>query len=260
MSERPLICITGPDRGGFFPWIMTKIAIFRAGGKSIRITPSKNSNIDINKIEGVIIGGGTDIDPANYGEEFNKINKEIEGHTVKNRIIAILMLLLRMIFSIKTSKAGSDTKRDELEKRICQHAVRQKIPVLGICRGAQMLNICLGGTLHQETRQFYSETPQIKTILPRKLVSLTAGSKLNNILGTSTCYVNSLHDQAINSLGQDLKVSATDQNGIIQGVESTCNSFLIGVQWHPEYLPQSVQQQKIFAALVKNAIIQKSWH
>lgn len=233
--------------------MMTSFAVWRAKGRSVRITTDSAHRLNLNKIDGLILGGGSDIDPENYGEEFQNISKTTGGHNVKDKLISIIMLILRIIFSIKVSQPKQDSKRDKLEKKLCLEALKQKIPILGICRGAQMINICLGGTLYQTTNEFYTETPHIKTILPQKKVYIKDKSILQLMLGVKSCFVNSLHDQAIHCLGKDLIVTAHEKNGIIQGIESTSNKFIIGVQWHPEYLPQSHQQQSIFKGLIKTA-------
>ena len=90
------------------------------------------------------------------------------------------------------------------------------IPILGICRGMQMINVALGGTLYQDTRMLYTETPNIRSILPRKPVYLIDDSKLKEILGVKKCLVNSLHNQAIKELGAGLFITATENFDIAQ--------------------------------------------
>lgn len=250
MHHKPLIGISGPDKGGFLPWAMTYLAVRRAGGKPIRITPKSSHKISFTGLDGLILGGGSDIDPENYGEELNEISEAVEGHQLKDKVIGIILLLLRFVFSIKSSTSATDKDRDDLEKKLFLEAHKMQIPILGICRGAQMINICLGGTLYQHTSEFYVETPKMKTILPRKKIILSESSIISNLIGSSQCYVNSLHDQAIKEKGTNLEITAQDQNGIIQGIESLSGNFIVGVQWHPEYLPQLQQQQNIFKGLI----------
>ncbi len=254
MSKRPLIGVTGPVKGGFLPWIMTRLAIWRAGGRGIRLTTASAPKINFDLIKGIVLGGGSDIDPENYGEEILDISDSSSGHFFRDKLISIILLMLRILFSLKATQPKQDSERDELEKELCLKALKKGIPILGICRGAQMLNICLGGTLHQETSEFYTETPHMRTILPRKKVFLKNKSLLQSLIGVESCFVNSLHNQAINCLGQGLMVTAYDENGIIQGIESESGKCIAGVQWHPEYLPQSERQQNLFKGLVKESL------
>ncbi|RYZ64778.1 MAG: gamma-glutamyl-gamma-aminobutyrate hydrolase family protein, partial [Proteobacteria bacterium] len=143
--------------------------------------------------------------------------------------------------------------RDRLEVPLIREAVAAGIPVLGICRGMQLLNVCLGGSLHQEISVFYEESPVLRTLLPRKRVFIGANSRLHAIFRRDSLRVNSLHYQSVKALGEGLRSSAAEANGIVQAIEHTNAKFLIGVQWHPEYLPMKRSQQRLFQALVKAA-------
>ena len=150
--------------------------------------------------------------------------------------------------------AARDGARDELESQLLTEALAAGKPVLGICRGAQLINVQLGGSLHQDLSRFYGEDAQLWTALPRKWVSITEGSRLGRILGGDEgMFVNALHRQAVADLGKDLHVAACSRYGVTQAIEHTEYPYLIGVQWHPEYLPQRSQHQKIFGALVEAA-------
>lgn len=148
---------------------------------------------------------------------------------------------------------GIDPARDELEQALLRDAERRGLPVLGICRGAQLMNVLAGGTLHRDLANFYREEPQPWTVLPRKRVEVEAGSRLAEVLGVSRPLVNSLHRQAVNDLGADLRVCARESNGVIQAIEHPERRFWLGVQWHPEFLPQETEQRRLFTKLVEAA-------
>jgi len=249
MSLRPIIGVTGPNEGGLFAWIMTWLALKRKGAKPIRITPKTNTKMI--RLQGLVLGGGSDIDPGNYGEELLIIKESVKEQPLKDKILGAILFLIRMIFSVKMSQPEKDVDRDRMEKKLCFYALENKLPVLGICRGAQLINVALGGTLHQDTHTFYKETTNIRTILASKKVYLTKKSKLRKIFIADNCLVNSLHDQAIKKLGSDLIITAIEDNKIVQAIEHTKHPFMIGVQWHPEYLPHIKLQQRLFRSLVE---------
>ena len=158
--------------------------------------------------------------------------------------------MARKLFSSKRQYLP-DLERDTLEKSLIKEALSRQIPILGICRGAQLLNVYLGGTLHQDIQDFYEEVPQVNSVLPRKKISVTPNSLLSKILQTENCLVNALHHQAIELLGDTLQAVAKEGNGIIQAIESTSYPFLIGVQWHPEYLLQYKNHRLVFKSLIQ---------
>lgn len=254
MSKKPVIAVTGPQRGGLAPWLMTWLAIFRAGGKALRITPAddQQTNNEL-RFDGLVIGGGSDIHPSNYGEELATLSDAPQSSSLRDRVISLLVFLLRGLLSIKLSQPGIDPDRDQLEMSLCRLAMENNLPVLGICRGAQLLNITQGGSLFQDTSDLYTETPQMRTLRPLKMITIAPDSRLASILDSHSLRVNSLHNQAVNQLGDDLTISARDSNGIVQAIEHPAAAFVIGVQWHPEYLPQSRSHQKLFKVLVKFA-------
>jgi putative glutamine amidotransferase len=166
-------------------------------------------------------------------------------------LLAPAVYLFRRAFA--RHDAGPDRDRDALERDLLKKALERALPVLGICRGAQMINVVLGGDLHRELHEFYVETPQLRTVLPRKTVEIVAGSRLAKLLGPNPCAVNALHHQAVRKLGQGVTVAACERSGIVQAIEAADYPFVIGVQWHPEYLPQHPRQRRIFEALIDAA-------
>jgi putative glutamine amidotransferase len=116
-----------------------------------------------------------------------------------------------------------------------------------------MVNVALGGTLHTDIHEVYVQAPKMRTVLPRKTVTIETGSRLDRILSCNPCQVNALHHQSVDRLGQGLKIAAHDESGIVQAIESQSAPFLLGVQWHPELLVWKKPQQRLFAALTEAA-------
>lgn len=166
-------------------------------------------------VRGIIIGGGDNIEPTHYG-------------------------------AVGDGMAEYDIERDRFEIEVLRRALDTDIPILGICRGAQLINVVLGGTLYQDLRPLRRRTPNVNSAFPVKDAHLVAGSFLETCMGTRTARVNSLHHQAVERLAGPLVASARDSDGFIQGVESPVHRFLVGVQWHPEYLPYKRAQRALF--------------
>lgn len=169
----------------------------------------------------LIIGGGDDINPEHYGGD-------------------------------KDVKARIDVKRDQMEIDWIQWALEHNIPMLGICRGAQLINVVQGGSLHQDIRPMRVNTHNRRGILATKRVTIQADSLLKSVIHKSTVKVNSLHHQAVDDTGTDLKAVAWDNDHIIQAIEST-DKRIIGVQWHPEYLFYLPSQLALFKNLIQRA-------
>lgn len=215
---RPLVGVTTSVQGGMLSWLFNCFAIWRAGGRALRITAG--TSFDFDRLDGLIVGGGDDINAELY-----------EGD---------IHLNIRV-----------DHRRDKLEEELLTRAGETSLPVLGICRGAQMMNVHHGGTLHEDIYRIYETAPKMRTILPRKKVNINPGSRLFQILGKRRHRINCLHHQSINRVGDNLQVSAKDDHEIIQAIENPGHPFMVGVQWHPEYLPLSHIHQRLFRALVQ---------
>lgn len=221
MSKPLQIGVTASTRGGRFMWAANRLAISRAGARAVRITPDRPYPID--QLDGLVIGGGDDIDGALYGS-------------------AAAAPTIRI-----------DPERDKLELRVLDCAAKLGLPVLGICRGSQMINVYRGGTLHTDIYEVYEKAPRMRTVLPRKTILIEPDSRLRSILRQDKCRVNALHHQSIAQPGSGIRPVAHDKEGIVQAVEATDAPFLLGVQWHPEFLITDRHQQCLFRALVEAA-------
>jgi putative glutamine amidotransferase len=235
--------------------LFTAWAVRRAGGKPLRIRPCASRSVA--ELDGLIIGGGADVSPRLYGQDSMPGLEQFKDRDTNGwrRLIGLvvypLLFLIRRLLTTKTG--GGNTDRDTLETGLIRASLEQGRPILGICRGMQLINVVFGGSLHQSIQGFYEEQPAIRSALPRKLIEIDHGSLLARILSTTSARVNALHNQAIDTLGSALVACAREPNGVIQAVERTAEPFLLGVQWHPEYMPQRPEQLALFRALVMAA-------
>jgi len=194
----------------------------------------------IDKLDGIIFSGGNDIDPKHYGAK-----KEIEYKNIIEEL---------------------DQFEMELYKKVL---LETEMPILGICRGIQLINTAHGGTLFQEMRMgtyekhIYSKEPLSKMHIAHD-VSIEEDTLLFDIIDKKSIPTNSFHHQSIDLVGKGLKVNAVSEDGIIEGVEAlndhnTEGRFLLGVQWHPEMLapPNSsndVHSKNIFKYFVEESL------
>jgi len=172
--------------------------------------------------DGLVIGGGNDISPEHYGGDV-------------------------------AAPVRADSARDALEMHWIRHAVAQRIPLLGICRGAQLINVVMGGNLHQDIRPLRRRTRNRPGLLPTKTVNLLPDSTLGTVCATQRLRVNSLHHQAIDRCGNGLRISGRDLDELVQGIESDTGQPILGVQWHPEYLWYLPRQRRLFRWLSSHA-------
>lgn len=184
------------------------------------------------RLDGLLIAGGVDVDPVRYGEA---------PHPRLGR---------------------TDPARDAVELTLARWAVEEKKPVLGLCRGHQVLNVVLGGTLWQDIeaqvpgaiRHDYFPTSGFSRDFLAHDVTLESGSRLHGAFGAATIRVNSMHHQAIHALAPALRVAARAPDGVIEGVESGTDHFLVGVQWHPEiFEPTDPRTRQLFREFVAAA-------
>jgi putative glutamine amidotransferase len=245
--DRPVIGITSSQfldtaSHGVFPrHSVSKAyseAVHRAGGVPIILPffPELASEM-LALIDGLILTGGADIDPARFGDT--------EVHP-------------------KTYDILPD--RDEAVIRLAQGALDRELPLLGICRGIQVLNVAMGGTLYQDVADQFSADIQhrqheadIPADEPGHLVSVAAGSLLERTYGTSPIPVNTFHHQAVKDVAAGLVASGVADDGLIEAVESPDYAFVLGVQWHPELMfARHERHLAPFSALVTAATMAKA--
>lgn len=209
--------------------------ILKAGGLAM-ILPLSDEDSIIERIlettDGILFSGGADIDARYYKEENLKCCGKISP------------------------------ERDRFEISLAKKAIERKMPVLGICRGLQLINVVLGGTLYQDihtsqTRQnilkHWQEAPDA---YPVHDIRIKTGTRLHNIYGTEALGVNSFHHQAVKDAGDSLSIVANTSDGVIEAIEGTGSNFLVAVQWHPEDMWQEYPEHlRIF-----EAFIQESYH
>lgn len=200
-------------------WWFAALGLRLFGAQPRRITPPMEAS-EVKGLDGLLIGGGDDIGAEIYG-------------------------------GVPVPDVRLDPLRDRLELAALEIALPGKIPVLGICRGAQMLNVALGGTLNRDIYEIFVQAPRMRTVLPRKRVNLKSGSFLRRLTELECVIVNSLHHQSVDKLGKGLEVSGLDEYGIIQAIEDPDKNFRIGVQWHPEFLIYRKAHRRLFGAFVE---------
>lgn len=212
-----LIGVTGPNRRFPWAWWASRWHLRRCGATPLYLTVADGD--PTGDFDGYLIGGGNDIDPGIYGGDVS-------------------------------ASRNVDPLRDAFELKVLDLARERGVPVFGICRGSQLLNVHAGGTLHGDLKPLRRHTSNRGTLLPRKVVRVDEGSKLAEMLGTTSTKVNSLHHQSVRDIGVGLTISATDRDDIVQGIESIDGPLRMGVQWHPEYMPQQAVQRRLFARFV----------
>lgn len=253
MTLRPVIWVAGPRRGGLGMWLFTWLAVTITGGRPIRIVPGRE--LPSPPFHGLVISGGADVDPELYGAE--QPTEEIKKAKREKRwglglLFFPFVYLIRRLFSIKHMPPDS-AERDGLETRLLELAEERGVPVLGICRGAQLINVFYGGSLHQDLADFYTETAQVRTVFPRKRIRVEPDSLLLSLTEDDRLHVNALHNQAVNRLGSDIRAVGIETNGVIQAIEHTARPFVLGVQWHPEFMFHFGVQRAIWSGLVRQA-------
>lgn len=184
------------------------------------------------RLDGLLLAGGVDLDPASFGEPPHP------------------------------NLGNTDAARDRVELRLARWAIEERKPVLGLCRGHQVLNVALGGTLWQDIgaqvpeaikHDYFPTAGYARDYLAHD-VALTPGSRLFAAFQTPRVAVNSMHHQAVKQLAPALQVSARSSDGLIEAVESGTDHFLVGVQWHPEVFEHADQRtRRLFQSFIAAA-------
>lgn len=243
-AQRPIIGVTTqtleeiPDE---LPrcWIMSQryVRTLTASGAVPWIVPLLDDPETLraiyDRLDGVFLPGGVDIDPGSYQEE-------------------------------RTSGCGRvDIDRDRAEIMLAGWAMTERKPILAVCRGAQLLTVAGGGTLYQDLGADYPGAikhdyfPKAGKHTRQDLVhqvNVVEDTQLSRLLGTTTLSVNSMHHQGIKRLAPTLVANAYAPDGLIEGVESASGDFVLGVQWHPEDLADSEpRMRRLFDAFIEAA-------
>lgn len=237
---KPVIGISGSviiDDGGIFPGYHRSYvnddyidSVVQNGGIPFIIPFNQDAEViqaQMENVQGLILSGGHDVDPHNYGEE-------------------------------PEQKLGNIwPERDKFDMLLLKLAEKKHIPVLGICRGAQIINVAHGGTLYQDLsyrpektlKHSQGQTPTLVT----HTVKTVKGSKIADLLETDSLQTNSFHHQLLKDIAPDFKVSARCVDGVVEGIENK-DASVIGVQWHPEMLHRvSKVQNNLFKYVIDNA-------
>lgn len=204
-------------------------AVEKAGGIPLILPRLKNmDNLKplLDKLDGILVSGGHDVDPRSYGARI-------------------------------TGKCGRIVpERDTMDLYITRYALENGKPLLGICRGIQILCAATGGTIYQDLESEGNFMHHFMDASPRQYpvhkVKIAEGSLLEKIFGKTEVEVNSYHHQAVKTVGKGMKIIACSEDGVPEAVEpENSKAFVLGVQWHPEMMFTSEEQQKIFKAFVR---------
>ena len=229
---RPLIGVTtwqSPRPSNRFQYAVSSeyvAAVEEAGGIAVTLPAQPEAVPElIAALDALILTGGGDIDPVQYGQSLHPATRSI------------------------------DPDRDRFELDLTRMAVQRGLPLLGICRGIQVLNVALGGSLIQDIPDqvpaaLVHQTPEDVPIATHH-VRLQPNSRLAALIQSTGLLTNSDHHQAIQSLAPVLRAVAWSQDDVVEAVESTDQAFIIGVQWHPELMFRDAAPHRLlFAGLV----------
>jgi putative glutamine amidotransferase len=197
-------------------------AVELAGGVPVVLPPLAPGALAtlLDRLDGVCLSGGPDLDPVAYGARAHE------------------------------QLGPTEPALDRFELELARAADAAGMPLLGVCRGAQALNVARGGTLHQHVEDHRQTELATR---PVHSVRIAARSRLAQLLGTRSADVNSFHHQAVDRLGTGLVATAWAPDGTVEAIEDRSHPFLLGVQWHAETLVDDEAQLALFRALVDAA-------
>ncbi len=210
-------------------------SVKRAGGEPVVLDATGDPARSLDRVDALLLTGGLDVDPALYGET---------PHA--------------------TTEVDAD--RDGFEIPLSREAVARDMPVFGICRGVQVLNVAAGGTLVQDIPSTVTSGLPHSIDVPKDHVAhavrVTPGTRLASALGSSTpsetCSVNSRHHQAVGQVAPSFVVSAVSEDGVVEAIERPASAFCVGVQWHPENFWRTGEFAGLFAEFVAAASRQRT--
>jgi putative glutamine amidotransferase len=193
-----------------------KKALEAAGVEPVPIDPDDPRSLD--GLDGLLLTGGSDVNPELYGEPPDPATD------------------------------APDDARDTLERRLLESALARDLPVLAICRGMQLLNVALGGTLAQHV-----EGHRQPGVDEAHTITVEADAALARVIGAGAHVVNSRHHQIVDRVGRGLRVSASSGEGFPEALEMPDKKFALAVQWHPEdLLARGEDSRKLFEAFAKS--------
>ena len=208
-------------------------SVRRAGGEPVEVVVGGESPDQVlSRVDGLMLTGGGDVDPKLYGEKPHD------------------------------SFQAAETGRDEFEIALAKAAVQKGIPLLAICRGMQVLNVAMGGTLVQDIPSQVTGALQHSVPQPRAgnahEVWVADGSKLQALLRDhmddgETCHVNSRHHQSVKQVAKGFEVTATSPDGVIEAMEMPDAPYCVAVQWHPENFWRTGEFRELFEGLIQAA-------
>lgn len=235
MSKKPRIAITcdyliKSDYSAFPHFILRENyleSVYVSGGEPVLLNYFEDIGDFATKYDGLLIPGGNfDISPEFYGE------------------------------GIKSDTVSLNVRRTTFEGNIFKSVVNTNMPLLGICGGEQLINVFLGGSLIQHIPDEVADYLEHEQKNPKNEVShevrVVSSTKLSEITGKTSFMVNSTHHQAVKKLGNGLIASAFAPDGVIEAIEHTSHPFMLGVEWHPEYLTTE-EDKKIFIHFIQEA-------
>jgi putative glutamine amidotransferase len=232
---RPLAWAAGQTMPAAVGWSSYSAAVATAGGAPVLLVPEGDAVAEVLAvIDGLVLTGGSDLDPALYGE--TEVHPNVYGVT---------------------------PARDAFEIALARAALARDLPLLAVCRGIQVLNVALGGTLYQDVPDQHPAHPEhgqeTDPAEPLHPVRLAPDSCLAALYEGETIAVNSLHHQAIKRLADGLRPTGWSPEGLIEAVESPRHAFVVGVQWHPEAMfRRHAEHLRPFVALVGRAAARRA--
>lgn len=208
-------------------------SVHRVGGETLEVQLTDRPEEIVKRVDGVLFTGGSDVDPALYGE------------------------------APHPTFSASEPGRDKFEAELAKLAVEANVAVLAICRGMQIVNVAFGGTLVQDIASMVNGDVGHAVPEPTKFtiahdVWISKGSRLSAIMRDQleegdTCHVNSRHHQAVKQVAPGWDVSATAPDGVVEAFERPDRAYCLGVQWHPENFYRTGEFRALFESFIEAA-------